>query len=103
MLVLLDFNYTKPYYPDRMNQRAHRESGMTKLLEEAVATVRCLPPEMQDHIARAMLAFASEESGEVYILTPEEVAAIAEAEAEIARGEGIGGKKLQAFWRSLGV
>lgn len=76
---------------------------MTKLLDEAVTAVRRLPPEMQDHIARAMLVLAGGESDEDYILTPEEQAAIAEAEAEIARGEGISGPELQVFWRSLGI
>jgi hypothetical protein len=76
---------------------------MTQLLDDAVIAVRRLPPEMQDRIARAMLALAGDESDEAYVLTPEEEAAIAEADAEIARGEGIGGTELQAFWRSLGV
>jgi hypothetical protein len=76
---------------------------MSQLLDDAVVAVRRLPPEMQDRIARAMLALAGDECDEAYVLTPEEEAAIAEAEAEIARGEGIGGPELQAFWRSLGV
>jgi hypothetical protein len=29
---------------------------MTKLLEQAVETVRALPPEMQDHLARVLLS-----------------------------------------------
>ena len=76
---------------------------MSQLLDDAVIAVRRLPPEMQDRIARAMLALAGDESDEAYILTPEEEAAIAEAEAEIARGEGVNGPELLAFWRSLGV
>jgi len=71
---------------------------MTKLLEQAIDAVRRLPPETQDDLGRFLLELASEEP-----LTPDEIAAIDEAEAEIAHGEGISGKELQAFWRSLGV
>jgi hypothetical protein len=72
---------------------------MTKLVEQAVAAISKLPPEMQDDIARLMLALA----GEAPALTPDETAAIAEAEAEIARGERVSREKLQAFWRSHGL
>jgi hypothetical protein len=34
---------------------------MTKLLERALEPVRCLPPESQDEIARAMLNLAGDE------------------------------------------
>ncbi len=60
---------------------------MTKLLEEALTAVHRLPPETQDEIARAMLVVAGVECDDVYILTPEERAALAESEAEVARGE----------------
>ena len=76
---------------------------MTKLLEEAVTAIRRLPPEMQDHIARAMLAFAGEETGEVYILTPEEEAALAESEAEVARGEFASDEEVRAVWAKYGL
>ncbi|UFZ07817.1 hypothetical protein LQG66_16575 [Bradyrhizobium ontarionense] len=41
---------------------------MTKLLDQALAAVRRLPPETQDEIARAMLTLAGDES------EPEEIA-----------------------------
>jgi hypothetical protein len=69
---------------------------MTKLFDDAVTAVRRLPPETQDDVARFLLALAEETA-----LTEEEAAAIEEAEAEIARGEGISGKDLKVFWRSL--
>ena len=71
---------------------------MTKLLDEAVEAVRRLPAGTQDDIGRFLLDLTSEAS-----LEPDEIAAIAEAEAEIARGEGLTGEELKAFWRSLGV
>jgi hypothetical protein len=61
-------------------------STMTKLLERAVDSVRTLPPEVQDELARLLLQVAGEEQP-VILLTPEERADLAEADAEIARGE----------------
>ena len=59
---------------------------MTKLLEQAVDSVRALPPEVQDELARLLLQVAGKEQP-IIQLTPEERADIAEADAEIARGE----------------
>ncbi len=59
---------------------------MTKLLEHAVDSVRGLPPEVQDELARLLLQVAGEEQP-VIRLTPEERADLTEADAEIARGE----------------
>jgi hypothetical protein len=61
-------------------------STMTKLLEHAVDSVRALPPEVQDELARLLLQVAGEEQP-VIQLTAEERADLAEADAEIARGE----------------
>ncbi len=59
---------------------------MTKLLEHAVGSVRALPPEVQDELARLLLQVAGQEQP-VIQLTPEERIDLAEADAEIARGE----------------
>ena len=59
---------------------------MTKLLEHAVDSVRALPPEVQDELARLLLQVAGEEQP-VILLTSEERADLAEADAEIAQGE----------------
>jgi hypothetical protein len=69
---------------------------MTKLLDEAIAEIRRLPPEEQDDIGRYLLQLASQEP-----LDAEVVAALDEAEAQIARGDVIKGEDLKAFWRSL--
>jgi hypothetical protein len=61
-------------------------STMTKLLEHAVDSVRALPPEVQDELARLLLQVAGEEQP-VIRLTSEERADLAEADVEIARGE----------------
>jgi hypothetical protein len=59
---------------------------MTKLLERAVDSIRTLPAEVQDELARLLLQVAGEEQP-VIRLTPEERADLADADAEIARDE----------------
>src|SRR6185295_15126203 len=59
---------------------------MTKLFERAVDSVRALPPEVQDELARLLLQVAGKEQP-IIQLTPEERADIAEADAEITRGD----------------
>lgn len=73
---------------------------MTKLVEQAVAAISQLPPETQDDLARLMLALA--ESAPTP-LAPDEAAAIAEAEAQIERGERVPAETIQAFWRTHGL
>jgi hypothetical protein len=73
---------------------------VTKLVEQAVAAISQLPPETQDALARLMLALAE---GAPTPLTPDEAAAIAEAEAEIANGERVPPETIQAFWRAHGL
>jgi hypothetical protein len=73
---------------------------MTKLVEMAIAAISKLPPETQDDLARFMLALAGETPEP---LTPDEAAAIAEAEAELSRGERVPSEVIQAFWRSHGL
>lgn len=68
---------------------------MTKLLEQAVATARNLPPEMQDDIARMMLIYAGDDERMIE-LTPEEEADLIEAQAEMTRGEFATESEVQA-------
>lgn len=75
-------------------------ANMTKLVEQAIAAISKLPPETQDDIARFMLAVTGDAPPP---LTAEESAAIAEAEAQIARGERVAPETMQAFWRAHGV
>ena len=73
---------------------------MTKLVEQAIAAISKLPPETQDDLARYILALAA---GAPVPLSADEAAAIAEAEAEIARGQRVAPETVQAFWRSHGL
>jgi hypothetical protein len=73
---------------------------VTKLVQQAIAAISLLPAETQDELARLMLALAE---GAPTPLTADEAAAIAEAEAEIARGERVPAETIQAFWRAHGL
>jgi hypothetical protein len=76
---------------------------MTKLLDDAISAVRRLPPSAQNEIARAMLVLAGDEQDGVYILTPEESAALAESEAEVERGEFATDDEVRAVWAKFGL
>ena len=71
--------------------------SMTRLLERAVETIRTLPPATQDALARFLLELAAEDQP-VIQLTPEDDADLAEADAEIARGEFATDEQMRAIW-----
>jgi hypothetical protein len=75
---------------------------MTKLLEHALETVRGLPPEMQDELARMLLLFAGEEQPLVQ-LTAEEEASFAESLAQAERGEFATDDQVRAIWKKHGL
>lgn len=75
---------------------------MTDLLDQAVAHVRTLPPETQDEFARVLMRLAGSNTS-VYELTPEEDADLAEADAEIERGELATDDQVQALWAKHGL
>lgn len=70
---------------------------MTKLLEQALATTDQLSPEMQDDLARLIMAFTSRKA-EVYELSEEELADLEEALAEADRGEYATDEEVAALW-----
>ena len=76
--------------------------AMTKLLEEALETVRRLPVESQDEIARAMLALAGSES-EVVPLSLEEREAIERSKAAAERGEFATEDQVREVWAKHGL
>jgi hypothetical protein len=71
--------------------------SMTRLLEQAVAAVSALPDEQQDELARVLMQLAGIEQP-IYILSPGEEADLAEADAEIARGELATDEDVRAMW-----
>jgi hypothetical protein len=70
---------------------------MTQLLEQAFNTVARLPDEEQDKLARVMLQLAGLDQPPLQ-LTPDEEADLAEADAEIARGELATTEEIRAMW-----
>ena len=75
---------------------------MTKLLEHAVETVRGLPPEMQDDLARILLQLVGEDQPAVR-LTVEEEASFKDSLAEAERGEFATDEQVQAIWAKHGL
>jgi hypothetical protein len=75
---------------------------MTKLLEQAVATVRGLPPEMQDDLARMLLQLAGEDQP-VLQLSAEEAASFDESLGQAERGELATDEKVRAIWAKHGL
>ena len=75
---------------------------MTRLLEEAFNTVAALPDARQDELARVMLQLAGVDQPPIQ-LTPAEEADLAEAEAEIERGELATPEEVRAMWAKHGL
>jgi hypothetical protein len=70
---------------------------MTKLFEQAVETVRGLPPEMQDDLARILLQLAGQDQP-VLQLSSEEQASFNESLAQADRGEFAKDDQVRAIW-----
>ena len=75
---------------------------MTKLLEQAVETVRGLPPEIQDELARMLLLLAGEDQPTLQ-LSPEEEASFEESLAQAERGEFATDEQVRAIWAKHGL
>ncbi|WP_375456117.1 hypothetical protein [uncultured Methylobacterium sp.] len=75
---------------------------MTDLLEKAVETARRLPPDLQDEMARVLLALAGDQQP-AYQLTPEEEADQDEADAAEARGDYATDEEVRAIWAKYGL
>lgn len=75
---------------------------MTDLLDKAVATARGLHPEMQDEMARVLLALAGDEQP-AHQLTPEEEVEQDEADAAEARGDYATEEEVRAIWAKYGL
>jgi hypothetical protein len=76
---------------------------MTDLLEQAFERVRTLPPDTQDEYARVLLRLAGEDDGDVYRLTPEEVASLSISIAQAERGEFASEDEVRAVWAKHGL
>ena len=70
---------------------------MTKLLEQAVETVRGLPPEVQDDLARILLQLAGEDQPVLQLSAAEE-ASFEESLAQADRREFATDEQVRAIW-----
>ena len=75
---------------------------MTDLLDKAVTTARSLSPDMQDEIARMVLAFAGEEPAP-YRPTAEEDAELDLSMAAAARSDFATDEEMAAMWAKHGL
>jgi hypothetical protein len=79
------------------------ESPLTKLLDQALAAARSLPPDAQDEIARVVLRLTGADDEPPVVLTPEEQAAIAASKAAAARGEFATEEEVRVVWAKHGL
>jgi predicted transcriptional regulator len=75
---------------------------MTKLLEQAVESVRELPADTQDALARLLLQFAGLEQT-MLELSPEEAASFEESLAQAERGEFATDEEIRLIWGKHGL
>lgn len=75
---------------------------MTKLLEQALETLRGLPPEMQDDLARMLLQLAGEDQPVLQLSTAEE-ASFDESLAQADRGEFATDEQVRDIWAKHGL
>ena len=71
---------------------------MTKLFERAVETIRTLPLETQDALARIVLQLARENDLPPIAMSVEDETSFEELMAEAERGEFVSDEAIQAFW-----
>ena len=76
---------------------------MTTLFDRAVETVRNLPAERQDEIARLLLKLASAPEAAIIPLTLDEDASFNESFAQAARGEFATDAEIRAIWAKHGL
>jgi hypothetical protein len=75
---------------------------MTRLLDEAFTTVATLPDARQDELARILLQLAGVDQPPIQLTTEEETD-LAEAEAEVERGELATPEEVRAMWAKHGL
>ena len=75
---------------------------MTKL-ETAIARLRELPAEEQEHVAELIMAWAGLAQGDVYRLSDEERAAVRIGLDQAKRGEFVPDDGMERFWRRNGA
>jgi DNA-binding transcriptional regulator YdaS (Cro superfamily) len=75
--------------------------AMSKLLDQALDAVRAQPPEIQDDIARAMLALVGNEE-EPEDIDPEHLPAVLEGLNQMKRGQVATPAQIEAAFKRFG-
>jgi hypothetical protein len=75
---------------------------MTKLLEQAIETARALPPDMQDEVARVLMALAGDARSTIP-LSAEEAASFDESLSQAERDEFASEEEVRAVWAKHGL
>jgi hypothetical protein len=75
---------------------------MTKLLERAIDSARNLPADMQDEIARIILAL-SDDHDNAYHLTPEEEESLEKSIVQSEQGQFATDAEVRAIWAKHGL
>jgi hypothetical protein len=75
---------------------------MTALLDQAIASVRDLPDDAQDAVARMLLDLVAEDQA-VVELTAEEAESFEESLAQAERGEFASDAAVRAIWAKHGL
>jgi len=75
---------------------------MTKLFDQAVDTVRTLPPDVQDDLARLLLQLAGQELPAV-ALSANEAASFAESLDQASQGLLASDEQVRAVWAKHGL
>jgi hypothetical protein len=76
---------------------------VTRLLDQALAAARKLPPDEQDQIAHVVLRLTGVDDEKPVPLTAEEQAAIAASKAAATRGEFATDEQVHAVWAKHGL
>lgn len=77
---------------------------MTKLLDQALAAARTLPPDAQDDIARVVLQLAgTDEAASTVALSSDERSAISISKEAAVRGEFATDEQVRAVWAKHGL
>lgn len=75
---------------------------MTTLFDKAIAAARALPDQVQDDIARALLAL-TEEQGEIVPLTSSDRQAVERSRGAAACGDFAGDDEVREAWATHGL
>jgi hypothetical protein len=75
---------------------------MTELLEQAVQSLRGLPPETQDAVARILQQLVGDDPS-IVTLSPEEEASFQASFAQAERDEFVTEKQIKAVWAKHGL